>query len=251
VVVSIYVNPAQFSKNEDFGVYPKSLEEDHRRLNALGVNAIFQPASLYAAGEQSAKADSANVSGASELRAGDHETLVQVELLQRPLCGASRPHFFKGVATVVCKLFNIVEPDVAIFGSKDYQQLQVIKKMVRDLDFDIEVVGMPIAREPDGLAMSSRNALLTLENRTAAVRIHKALLWAEQEVKEGRTTSATGLEEAIKAEIADSGGVVDYVQVADADTLEPADKVGSRPSVIAVAAHYGSVRLIDNIQLAL
>lgn len=243
VVVSIYVNPAQFAAHEDFSTYPRDTEGDLAKLCALGVHAVFQPTHLYAqdAGGKSvhghAEGGSAEESsdgkrngggggeGAAAAAAAEppHETYVTVENLQVGLCGITRPHFFRGVATVVAKLFNIVEPDVAVFGKKDYQQWRVIRRLVRDLDFDIDIVGVPLAREPDGLAMSSRNVRLTPEHRVAAVAINRALMDAAQmaETQLAETQLAGGAEgiesEVLVRRVSDaitaSGGVVDYVEV--------------------------------------
>lgn len=184
VVVSIYVNPGQFGPTEDLATYPRDLEGDLAKLQPLHVDAVFNPADMYVreATPVPAPAGGGATAGAGESREGDgaapppapgavagrrpgggrgHETWVTVERLQVGLCGASRPAFFRGVATVVAKLFNVVEPDVAVFGKKDYQQWRVLCRMVRDLDFDVEVVGAPLLREADGLAMSSRNVRLT------------------------------------------------------------------------------------------
>eukprot|EP00891_Asterochloris_glomerata_P001325 jgi/Astpho2/1325/e_gw1.00024.24.1_t len=245
VIASIYVNPTQFAAHEDFGVYPASLEEDHRKLQAAGCVAVFQPASLYAHG-QSPTPDSSAVVGAAQHVPGQHETFIQVEQLQKGLCGVSRPHFFRGVATVVAKLFNIVEPDVAVFGSKDYQQLAVIRRMVRDLDFGIQIVGGPIAREPDGLAMSSRNALLEPSNRQRAVCVSQALQVVLASTS-GPAISTQQLQDQIAERIASGGGRVDYVEVVDAAELQRCEDVRSQPTLIAVAAFFGKVRLIDNV----
>ncbi|BDA44254.1 Pantoate-beta-alanine ligase [Coccomyxa sp. Obi] len=250
VIVSIYVNPTQFAQHEDFGVYPRDEEGDMRKLTSLGVDAVFTPTKLYASGTSAASGDDAgNVVGAVEHQKGAHETFIQVEQLQKPLCGKSRPHFFRGVATVVAKLFNIIEPDIAIFGRKDYQQLLVLQRMARDLDFAVEVVGMPIMREEDGLAMSSRNALLTTENRRKALCIIQSLQWARRAVEERSTVKAKELHDAVASRISEAGGRVDYVEVVDASTLEAVEDASSQRTVIAVAAFFGSVRLIDNIEI--
>jgi pantoate--beta-alanine ligase len=201
-----------------------------------------------------------------------HETFVTVERLQRPLCGGSRPHFFRGVATVVSKLFHIVEPDVAVFGRKDYQQLRVISRMVRDLDMAVRVVGAEISREEDGLAMSSRNARLSAEARARAPAIYQALKWARDSSSSGEVTDAKALRDEVERRVAAAGGKVDYVEVRDAETLEELEESGGegegaaapaaavvgkgaeRAAVLAVAAHFpakdkGTVRLIDNIEL--
>lgn len=178
---------------------------------------------------------------------GGHATWVQVEQLQLALEGKSRPHFFKGVATVVTKLFNIIEPDVAIFGRKDYQQWRVITKMVEDLDFGIEIVGASLVRESDGLAMSSRNSRLSKAQREQALAISRALREAEEAVKNGEKNGRT-LEVDVKKTIIVSGGRVDYVQLVDAKSMQPLDTLDCE-AVLLVAAFYGTVRLLDNIEL--
>jgi pantoate--beta-alanine ligase len=186
-----------------------------------------------------------------------HETWVTVERLSQGLCASSRPHFFRGVCTIVAKLFNIVDPDMAFFGKKDYQQWRVIERMARDLDFPIKVVGMPIQREADGLAMSSRNAMLTPKKRAAAPCIYKALQQAVESVEKERKNNnniknSMPMEEVVepvKAAIQAGGGVVDYVQCVDGESLKPVKTIGSRLTLLAVAAHFGSVRLIDNIEI--
>lgn len=256
VVASIYVNPTQFSKNEDFGVYPRSIEGDLEKLEAAGCAAVFMPSSLYHTASpintESARlqTDSSLVVGSSEAYNPDaHETWVSLEHLSTGLCAKSRPHFFRGVCTVVTKLFNIVEPDLAFFGKKDYQQWRVIERMVRDLDFGIEVVGMPIMREDDGLAMSSRNALLSPEDRARCPCIHQSLCQAQQDGESGAATSPQQLAQQVAATIAAQGGRVDYVEVVDARTLQPVAAVGEQLVLVAVAAYFGSVRLIDNIEI--
>lgn len=232
VVASIYVNPTQFAEGEDLDVYPRDLEGDLEKLQAAGCDAVFAPTDLYVR------------QGSGE---PPHETYVEVTELQKPLCGASRPIFFRGVATIVTKLFNIVRPDVAVFGRKDYQQWRLLHRMARDLDMGIEVVGMPIIREADGLAMSSRNALLEPQHRRKAPAIFRALSEAVATVAagdvDGRKILAT-----IVNRIEGAGGVIDYVTLSDALTLHQVQTI-DRPCVVAVAALFGAVRLIDNIEL--
>eukprot|EP00193_Tetraselmis_chui_P015873 CAMPEP_0177789240 /NCGR_PEP_ID=MMETSP0491_2-20121128/22629_1 /TAXON_ID=63592 /ORGANISM="Tetraselmis chuii, Strain PLY429" /LENGTH=304 /DNA_ID=CAMNT_0019311061 /DNA_START=38 /DNA_END=952 /DNA_ORIENTATION=+ len=246
VMVSIYVNPTQFIRvGEDFDVYPRDVEGDREKLRQAGVDAVFEPESLYQPAP--ALGSSSFVVGQHEHVPGSHETFVQVEHLQKGLCGITRPHFFRGVATICCKLFNIVEPDVAVFGRKDYQQWKVICRMVRDLDFDIKIIGMPLMREADGIAMSSRNVRLTKDERERALCINAGLKWAQQSSANGVTESAT-LQQHIVNAISAAGGQVDYVEVLDAENLNPVPTVtGERDAVIAVAAKFGSVRLLDNI----
>ncbi|GBF96254.1 hypothetical protein Rsub_08799 [Raphidocelis subcapitata] len=251
VVASIYVNPTQFSANEDFDVYPRDPEADRRKLLEAGCSVVFEPESLYHIVEGAD--DGSNVVGRESGHPDAHETFVQVEKLQLPLCGGSRPHFFRGVATIVAKLFHIVEPDVAVFGRKDYQQWRVITRMVRDLDFPIEIVGMPIAREADGLAMSSRNARLSAESRAACLAIPRAVKWAEAEVGRG-AGDAGALASEVAARIEAAGGKVDYVELRHAEHLQPVTDLRAQPTLLAVAAHFpardrGTVRLIDNTVL--
>ena len=226
VVVSIYVNPTQFAPGEDFAVYPRDLGGDLHALEALGVDAVFAPADLYAR------------------TAPAHETWITVEDLQAPLCGASRPGFFRGVATVVAKLFHIVEPDVAVFGLKDYQQHLLVSRMVRDLDFATEIVAMPIVRESDGLAMSSRNRRLSEDQRIAARAVPGSLSLAEALIAQGER-DPSAVRRRMRARIEDAGGAVDYIALVDAETLAERDRLDGR-SLVAIAAWFGDVRLIDN-----
>eukprot|EP00887_Chlorella_sp_A99_P003988 scaffold11.g3988.t1 len=262
VVVSIYVNPTQFSRDEDFDKYPCSWADDLRKLETVGAAAIFLPRSLYHAPAGGGAptggggdGDAALVVGATAAGAADpdaHETWVAVERLSQGLCGRSRPHFFRGVCTVVAKLFHICEPDVAFFGKKDYQQWRVLERMARDLDFGLQVVGLPIVREADGLAMSSRNKLLSPADRAAAVCISRALAAARDACGAGAGGGAPSAEE-LRARVAGAieagGGRIDYVEVVDARSLQPAVDPCARPTLVAVAVFFGSVRLIDNIEL--
>ena len=279
IVVSIYVNPAQFAAQEDFGTYPRDQDGDLAKLRALGVHAVFQPEGLYAGRAPHGHDEAAAAAGGKEKgkaqgtdekekekaavpdTKGDvppHETFVTVEELQRGFCSETRPHFFRGVATVVCKLFNICEPDVAVFGKKDYQQWRLIRRMVRDLDFEIDVVGVPLAREPDGLAMSSRNVRLTPQHRKNAVRISEAIALVKEvcelAVVNGTPKDSTHFKGLICQAIANSGGVVDYVDIVEQRTLKPVEwplrgPIPATPQVILVAAKYGNVRLLDNVEL--
>lgn len=227
VVVSIYVNPSQFAPGEDLESYPRDSEGDRAKLLAAGCDAVFEPVSLYESG---------------------HETWVRVERLEQPMCGKSRPIFFRGVATVVCKLFHAVEPDIAVFGKKDFQQWRVIERMVRDLDFGIEIVGLPIVREADGLAMSSRNARLGPAERVVALSLSRALHQAHQAVQRG-IFEASVLIDGIQSTLSEAGARIDYVEIVDAVTLEPVGVV-DRTCVVALAAHVGAVRLIDNLEIS-
>nr|CAJ57403.1 putative pantoate-beta-alanine ligase [Physcomitrium patens] len=234
VVVSVYVNSAQFAPGEDLSTYPRDFEGDLKRLKPLDVNVVFNPFDLY-----NRDSSTENFSG--------HETWIRVERLEKPLCGNDRPIFFRGVATIVAKLFNIIEPDVAIFGKKDYQQWRVIRRMVRDLDFAVEIIGCPISREEDGLAMSSRNVRLSATDRQNSLSISRSLREAEEAVKSGET-DARVLEELVLKAITSAGGSVDYAKIVDQETLQEVKTV-EFPVVFAVAARFGSVRLLDNMEL--
>ncbi|CAI5965123.1 unnamed protein product [Closterium sp. NIES-65] len=280
VAVSIYVNPSQFAPHEDLLSYPRDLARDLALLKDLPVAAVFAPADLYlrplyAPPDQRhavAEPPAAAVPGpggaadcpavASAAAPAGHETWVTVERLQRPLCGGGRPVFFRGVATVVVKLLHIVEPDVAVFGKKDYQQWRLIQRMVRDLDMAVQVVGAPLLREVDGLAMSSRNVRLTPQHRQQALSISRALLAAkaaveaahsgagESERGEGhaQAADASAVVERVRQTVEEAGGRVEYVQLVEQEGLEPISHI-TCPAVLAVAAHFGSVRLIDNVEI--
>lgn len=229
VVVSIFVNPAQFGPNEDFAKYPRTFEADCAALERAGVDLIFAPA-----------ADDMYSAGAS--------TFVDVEGVSGRLDGASRPGHFRGVATVVAKLFNIVAPDKAFFGQKDAAQVAVLRKMVRDLNFPLELVVCPIVRDPDGLALSSRNAYLSPAQRRQALVLSRALREAELLAESGEIESHE-LIAAASAVIATEPQVrIDYLRVVDPDTLEDIADT-SRGGLVAVAAVVGTTRLIDNVLL--
>jgi pantoate--beta-alanine ligase len=230
VILTIFVNPTQFGPNEDLAKYPRDEAGDIARARAAGIDLAFCPdaAAMYPAGAQ---------------------TFVEVRELQKPLCGASRPGHFAGVATVVTKLFHTTLPHLAVFGEKDYQQLAIIRRMVRDLDFAIEIVGVPIVREPDGLAMSSRNAYLSEADREAALSLSRGLAAAEQAYKAGER-SASALVAAARAPIeAESLARIDYVELRDAVELSEIERV-ERKAVLAMAVFVGTdvkrTRLIDN-----
>jgi pantoate--beta-alanine ligase len=224
LVISIFVNPTQFGPSEDFARYPRDLAGDLDKARAAGVDLAFVPsvAAMYPR---------------------EPLTRVLVDKLADGLCGPRRPGHFAGVATVVAKLFQLCQPNVAIFGEKDYQQLTVIRRMVADLDLGVEVVGMPIVREPDGLAMSSRNAYLSPEDRVRALSLSRALAAAEARFRAGERDAAR-LVETARATIVD-GVRIDYVELVDADMLQPLAAV-TRPAVLALAAFVGATRLIDN-----
>jgi pantoate--beta-alanine ligase len=226
VVVSIFVNPMQFGPSEDFAKYPRDLQRDRALLESLGADVLFHPT-------------------VAEIYPDGYQTHIEVENLSLPLCGAVRPGHFRGVATVVAKLFNIVQPHVAVFGEKDFQQLQVVRRLVRDLSMDVEIVGHPIVREADGLAMSSRNAYLTPEERRAAVCLSRALCKAEKLARRGETCAAPLLR-VVAAELArEPLAQVEYAKLCDADSLQEIDRVQGT-AVLALAVRFGRARLIDN-----
>lgn len=251
VVVSVYVNPSQFAPGEDLSTYPRDFEGDLQKLKPLGVDAIFNPFDLYIRDASASKVDEQKVatSPGKTLRQEEsgHETWIRVERLEKPLCGNDRPIFFRGVVTVVAKLFNIVEPDVAVFGKKDYQQWRIICRMVRDLDFGIEIIGCTLLREEDGLAMSSRNVRLSAAERQDALSISRSLREVEDAVRLGEV-DATVLEQRVHKAISSAGGKVDYAKIVDQETLLEAKTI-EFPVVFAVAARFGSVRLLDNMEL--
>ena len=226
VVVSIFVNPMQFNQQADFATYPRSLEQDQRMLEEVGTEVLFYPK-------------------AQEIYPQGFQTAVEVDKVSQPLCGAFRPGHFRGVATVVAKLFNITKPHVALFGEKDFQQCVVIKRMVKDLNFDLEVLAMPTIREPDGLAMSSRNARLSPTERKTSLCLSRGLNRAQELVKGGEWHASTILQ-AVQETIAREGGIrVEYASLCHPETLEEVTEV-SGPTLLALAAWVGDVRLIDN-----
>jgi pantoate--beta-alanine ligase len=229
VVMSLFVNPTQFGPGEDLDRYPRDEERDLRLAGEAGADIVFAP-------------------GADEVYAADASTAVEVA---GPLTGVldgdperRGPEHFRGVTTVVAKLFNIVNPDVAYFGQKDAQQAVVIRRMVRDLDFPVRIQVMPTVREPDGLAMSSRNAYLEPADRERATALSRALDAAERGTREGSLVA--GLD-AARAELAAAAIEPEYLEARDAETLEPVDELGARPVLVAVAARVGAARLIDNV----
>jgi pantoate--beta-alanine ligase len=228
VVTSIFVNPTQFGPGEDFSRYPRDLDADVRKLAAAGVDLVFAP-------------------GPEEMYPPGDDTRVQVGALSRTLEGAHRPGHFDGVATVVAKLFAAVGACVALFGRKDYQQLLVVRRMASDLLAPVEIVGHPIVREPDGLAMSSRNAYLSADERARALAIVEGLDAAARRFGAGER-DARMLEGVARAPIEAAATSVDYVEVRDADTLSPIARVEAR-AVLVVACRVGATRLIDNVVL--
>lgn len=229
VAVSIFVNPTQFGPNEDFARYPRSLEKDCELLEREGVEFVFAPS-------------------AEEMYPSGAVTWVTIEGLSERLCGKSRPGHFRGVATVVAKLFNVVEPDIAFFGQKDAAQVAVLKRMVRELNFPVEVEVCPIVRESDGLALSSRNAYLTADERRMALVLHASLQRAQKLFHDGERDAPKIVSEAKKAFVLQPAVRLDYFEIVDPDTLEPISTINNR-SLVAVAAFVGSTRLIDNILL--
>jgi pantoate--beta-alanine ligase len=228
VVLSIFVNPTQFGPKEDLASYPRDLDGDLAKAESAGTDVAFVPEAkdVYPTGAQ---------------------TFVDVREVSRGLCGECRPGHFTGVATVVCKLFNIVRPHLAIFGEKDFQQLAVIRRMVVDLNMSVDIVGEPTLREPDGLAMSSRNAYLSPAERARALAISQGLSSARDRLAAGERDAAV-LVAATLAVIKDRVDRIDYVEIRDADSLRPVERL-DRPAVILAAAYVGATRLIDNMRL--
>ena len=230
VIASIFVNPAQFNEQKDFDKYPRDLTSDAALLTEYQVDYIFAP-------------------DAEEIYPAGFSTYVYVENLTETLEGASRPGHFRGVATVVTILFNTIRPDFAFFGQKDAQQVSVIKRLTTDLGFDTEIVVVPIVREESGLAMSSRNSLLSEEERQKASIIYKGLREAKIAARSGERNAAILAEIVRKTIETEPLAAVDYVAVVDNETLEPVEKVGETAVLIAVAVRFGRVRLIDNTVL--
>lgn len=227
VVVSIFVNPLQFGPNEDLDNYPRTLEADCRALEELGVDAVFTP-----------QAEDVYPRGLAQ------QTRIEVPEISDILCGASRPGHFMGVATIVCKLFNMVQPDVAVFGEKDYQQLQVIRLMTQDLSLPITILGVPIARADNGLALSSRNGYLSEQQLATATTIYQTLQSSAAALK--LSTDFSQVVSKAKEQLADAGFEVDYVEIRNADDLQPA-QTNDPQWVILIAAKIGTTRLIDNL----
>jgi len=230
VILTLFVNPTQFGPNEDLDRYPRDFERDRALCEAEGVDVLFAPAS-------------------DQIYAPDHSIRIEEDLLSKGLCGASRPSHFGGVLLVVAKLFNLTLPDVAVFGEKDAQQIRLIRRMVRDLDFPIKILGGPIVREADGLAMSSRNKNLDPESRATSPRLYAALRAAEAAYVAGQREGQTLKQQVISALGDLVSGSIDYVEVVDDETLEPVEGVSERPMLIALAVRFPGVRLIDNIVL--
>lgn len=228
VYASIFLNPAQFGPTEDLSKYPRTFEKDVEQLTAAGVDVLFAPEAkdIYPAG---------------------FRTYVSIEGLSEKLEGKSRPGHFRGVATVVLKLFEIVQPHFAYFGRKDAQQVRILQQMTNDLNLNLEIVACPIVREPDGLALSSRNTYLSAEERRAATALHRAL-------KEAQLAISTGTLDALQLQTIVSGLLskeplarADYVEIVDADTFGPLARIGARPAYVLLAVYVGKTRLIDNL----
>ena len=228
VVASIFVNPTQFGPNEDLSRYPRDFERDCALMDTVPVDVVFAPE-------------------AHEMYPPRAQTWVEVTELTRGLCGKGRPGHFRGVTTIVTKLFNIVKPHLAFFGEKDFQQLRAIQQMVEDLNFDIEIVPMPIAREPDHLAMSSRNAYLTPEQRCDALALSRAVAAARKNLACARNPEE--IVQLARKILSRPGIEVEYVEVVDAQTLQPATSL-EVPVLMALAARVGKTRLIDNVLLS-
>ncbi|MFC7338591.1 pantoate--beta-alanine ligase [Haloferula chungangensis] len=220
VAVSIFVNPIQFDRPDDLAAYPRPLEQDLEKCRAEGVDLVFTPE-------------------ASSIFHPDRSTAVLESSLSKTLCGATRPGHFDGVCTIVLKLFNLLQPTAAVFGEKDYQQLAIIRRMVRDLNVPVEIIAAPTVRESDGLAMSSRNTRLNPTQRADAPRIRQALLSASKE------SSPEAILATARAAIESSENRIDYLELVDAETLQPVEDL-SCPTLLATAVFYGDVRLIDN-----
>lgn len=229
LVASIYVNPTQFGPGEDFETYPRNMEKDCRLAETVPVDILFTPddKAIYGEGCQ---------------------TFVTPQELAHRMCGLSRPVFFRGVATVVTKLFHMINPHVALFGEKDFQQLTIIRRMVKDLNFPVEIVGVPTVREPDGLAMSSRNAYLKPGQRPAALSLNRSLKNAQRLVATGERRAATILESTAAMIRAFPETEIDYIVIVDIETLADVDVI-DRPVRMAMAVKVGTTRLIDNMPL--
>ena len=229
VAVSIFVNPLQFEPGSDYERYPRPAQADENACRAAGVDVLFRPPP-------------------SEMYYADRSVAVEESALSETLCGRSRPGHFRGVCTVVTKLFHLLAPHAAVFGEKDFQQLAIIRRLVRDLNFAVEIIGAPTVREADGLALSSRNQYLNTEERNQARLLRVALLEAA-ELARGGERSATNVIKAVRERIATAPlARIDYAELVDAHTLQPRDRAGA-DSVIAVAVFFGKTRLIDNIRL--
>jgi len=231
IVASIFVNPMQFGAGEDIASYPRTLVDDKEKLVAQGTDLLFTPTPeiIYPKGL-------------------DKQSYVDVPNVSEGYCGESRPGHFRGVATVVCKLFNLVQPDIACFGLKDYQQVQVIQTMVEDLSMPVEIIPVATTRETSGLAMSSRNNYLTSEEKAIAPALHQSMQWLSAQIQ--TSTDFIGLAKQARNQIDDAGLTTDYIHICHARTLQPASE-DDKELVILAAAHCGKARLIDNLQVTL
>ena len=226
LVISIFVNPTQFGPGEDLDAYPSDTERDIGLIQNEGADVVFMP-------------------NKNDLYGETFQTYVELKKLPSHLCGQSRPIHFKGVATVVSKLFNIVKPHSAVFGQKDYQQLIIIRQMVRDLNFNIDIVGGPIVREPDGLAMSSRNTYLAPEQRSSALTLSKSLKQAQELLSNGEKNAAKIIDAAATLISSFPDTAIDYISICDPETLDAVNTI-ERPALMALAVKVGKTRLIDN-----
>jgi pantoate--beta-alanine ligase len=230
LVVSIFVNPTQFGPGEDLGAYPRDFERDQSLCRKEGVDILFYP-------------------NTAEMYGPRFQTFISLEQLPLHLCGISRPAHFKGVATIVTKLFHIVKPHTAIFGQKDYQQVRVIRQMVQDLDLDVQIASVPTVRESDGLAMSSRNAYLSAPQRSSALSLYQALCQTRNHLENGLTDAKTLIQSAVGLILSFPDTAIDYIAICDPDTLEDIQTI-DRPAVMALAVKVGKTRLIDNMMLS-
>jgi pantoate--beta-alanine ligase len=229
LIVSIFVNPIQFGPSEDFKQYPRDWDRDAQLCESGGADVIFAPI-------------------VEEMYPEGFQTMVSVPHLSQNLCGISRPTHFQGVATVVAKLFNCTRPHVALFGEKDFQQLAVIKRMVQDLNFDINIIGVPTVREEEGFAMSSRNTYLSTAERRSALSLSKALLKAQELFQSGERNARVLIDTARAIITKEEAAAIDYIKVCDTETLQDVDTI-SKPAVMALAVKIGKARLIDNVVL--
>lgn len=229
VAVSIFVNPLQFEPGSDLEKYPRPESADEELCRAEGVDVLFRPKAL-------------------QMYAPDRSVFVEEHNLAETLCGQSRPGHFRGVCTIVTKLFHLLSPHAAIFGEKDFQQLAILRRLVRDLDFPIEIIGAPTVREPDGLALSSRNQYLSEDERQQAPILRAALLEAAEQLRHGATSPARVVA-SVRDRISSAASArIDYVEMVDAESLQPVSEIGGK-TLLAVAVFFGQTRLIDNIQL--
>jgi len=230
LAVSIFVNPTQFGPGEDLGAYPRDFERDQSLCRKEGADILFYPS-------------------AAEMYGPRFQTFISLEQLPFHLCGISRPVHFRGVATIVTKLFNIIKPHTALFGQKDYQQVRIIRQLVQDLDLDIQIISGPTVRESDGLAMSSRNAYLSTSQRPSALTLYQALCQTRNHLENGLTDAKTLIQSAASLILSFPETTIDYIAICDPDTLEDIQTI-DRPAVMALAVKVGKTRLIDNMMLS-